>query len=239
MRIIENYNLKHHNTFGFEIFAKKFFEYKNERELIVFLQNNSDKILHIGGGSNLLFLNDFDGAVLHSAIKFIEILEQNNDVFVRVGAGIIWDDFCKKMVEKGFGGAENLSLIPGEAGAAAVQNIGAYGIEIQDIICKVEGIEIATSQKKIFDVTECRYDYRESIFKKDLKGKFIVTAVVFRLSKNPILKLNYGALKERLKNIENPDIQHVRDAVIEIRQNKLPDTKILGNSGSFFKNPYC
>ena len=236
MKIIENYNLKNHNTFGFEVFAKKFVEYENEAELVDFLKNNnSEKMLHIGGGSNLLFLGDFDGTILHSAIKFIEI-EEN---FVRVGAGVVWDNFVDEMVKNGFGGAENLSLIPGEVGAAAVQNIGAYGAEIQDIIAKVEAIEIETLQKKIFDVSECKYGYRESVFKTDLKGKFIVTAVVFRLSKSPILKLDYGAIKEHLKHIKNPNIQDVRDAVIAIRQSKLPDTKILGNAGSFFKNPYC
>jgi len=223
---------------------------------------NDTLLLHIGSGSNLLFLGDFDGTILHSAIKFIntlnppEVAPSNSPeggeqipplggggatslAFVRVGAGVVWDDFVAQMVECGFGGAENLSLIPGEVGAAAVQNIGAYGVEIQDIIAKVETIEIDTLQKKIFDVSECKYNYRESIFKTDLKGKFIVTAVVFRLSKNPVLKLDYGALREHLKNIENPNIQDVRNAVIEIRRSKLPDTKILGNAGSFFKNPYC
>jgi len=245
MKIIKNYNLKNHNTFGFEIFAKKFVEYENETELIDFLKkNNSEKLLHIGGGSNLLFLSDFDGTILHSAIKFIAPLSHpeggaTSVAFVRVGAGVVWDNFVAEMVDSGFGGVENLSLIPGEVGAAAVQNIGAYGVEIQDIISKVEVIDVETLQKKNFDVSECRYNYRESIFKTDFKGKFIVTAVIFRLSKTPKLKLDYGAIKEHLKNIKNPNIQDVRNAVIEIRKNKLPDTKILGNAGSFFKNPYC
>ena len=257
MKIIENYNLKNHNTFGFEIFAKKFVEYEIEAELVEFLQNNnSEKMLHIGGGSNLLFLDDFNGTILHSNIRHCGLDPQssettgdsdirqndgnsNDDVFIRVGAGVVWDDFVAEMVERGFGGAENLSLIPGEVGAAAVQNIGAYGVEVQDIIIKVETIEIATLQKRIFDVSECKYGYRESIFKTDLKGKFIVTAVVFRLSKTPKLKLDYGTIKEHLKHIKNPNIKDVRNAVIEIRHSKLPDTKILGNAGSFFKNPYC
>ena len=277
MKIIENYNLKTHNTFGFDVVAKKFVEYENEYELIEFLRQNSLAVdernrnvegqgwLHIGGGSNLLFLGDFDGTILHSAIKFIalpqksggssplSVTEQSDafslskcrsageldGIFVRVGAGVVWDDFVAEMVENGFGGVENLSLIPGEVGAAAVQNIGAYGIEIQNIIAKVEAIEVATLQKRIFDVSECKYGYRESIFKTDLKGKFIITAVIFHLSKSPILKLDYGAIKEHLKNIQTPNIQNVREAIIEIRQSKLPDTKILGNAGSFFKNPYC
>ena len=243
MRIIESYNLKNHNTFGFDITAKKFVEYNNEVELVEFLRLNppslEQKWLHIGSGSNLLFLCDFDGVVFHSAIKFIEIDKQENAVFVRVGAGVLWDDFVAEMVKCGFCGTENLSLIPGETGAAAVQNIGAYGVEVQDIITKVETIEVFTLRKRIFDVSECQYGYRESIFKTDLKGKFIVTAVVFRLSKNPILKLDYGMLKEHLNHIENPDIKDVRDAVTEIRQSKLPDVKTLGNAGSFFKNPYC
>ena len=245
MKTFENYSLKNHNTFGFDVVAKKFVEYENEAELIEFLKANAPTInrceqwLHIGVGSNLLFLGDFDGTILHSAIKFIEFDEQKENAFVRVGAGVIWDDFVAEMTERSFCGAENLSLIPGEVGAAAVQNIGAYGVEIQDIIAKVEAIEIDTLQKKIFDVSECKYGYRESIFKTDLKGKFIITAVVFRLSKIPTLKLDYGTLKEYLKNIKNPNIQDVRDVVIAIRQSKLPDTKILGNAGSFFKNPHC
>jgi len=259
MKIIKNYNLKNHNTFGFDVVAKKFVEYENEAELVEFLRLNSSPLdgrgwLHIGSGSNLLFLGDFDGTILHSAIKFIEQaplrdgcesflpsgrLRGATSVAVRVGAGVVWDNFVAEMVERGLGGAENLSLIPGEVGAAAVQNIGAYGVEIQDIISKVEAIEIDTLQKKIFDVSECKYGYRESIFKSDLKGKFIVTAVVFRLSKNPILKLDYGVIKEHLKNIENSDIKDIRSAVIKIRESKLPDTKIFGNAGSFFKNPYC
>jgi len=245
MKIIENYNLKNHNTFGFEIFAKKFVEYNNEEELLNFLKNNSsEKKLHIGRGSNLLFRGDFDGTILHSNICHCEIERQsfdnqNNDVFVRVGAGVVWDDFVAQMVDRGFGGAENLSLIPGETGAAAVQNIGAYGVEFKNIISKVETIEIATLKKRIFDVSECKYGYRESIFKTDFKGKFIVTAVVFRLSKKPKLKLAYGTIIEYLQNIQNPNIQDVRDVIIKIRQSKLPDTKILGNAGSFFKNPYC
>ena len=254
MKIIENYNLKNHNTFGFDVVAKKFVEYENEAKLIEFLKTNSDKILHIGSGSNLLFLGDFDGTILHSAIRFIEKVqapprkggqssptlgELEGAMFFRVGAGVVWDDFVAEMVVCGFGGAENLSLIPGETGAAAVQNIGAYSVEIQDIIAKVEAIEIDTLQKRIFDISECKYNYRESIFKTDLKGKFIVTAVVFCMSKNPVLKLDYGALKEHFKHIDNPNIQDVRNAVIKIRQSKLPDTKILGNGGSFFKNPYC
>lgn len=250
MKIIENYNLKNHNTFGFDIAAKKFAEYETEAELIDFLRENLPVLkagwLHIGSGSNLLFLNNFNGIILHSAIKFIEISphfdrfeELKDTVFIRVGAGVLWDDFVAEMVKNGLCGAENLSLIPGEVGAAAVQNIGAYGVEIQDITAKVEAIEVATLQKRIFDVSECNYGYRESIFKSDLKGKFIVTAVVFRLSKTPKFKLDYGALKEYLKDIQNIDIQTIRDVIIKIRQSKLPDTKVFGNAGSFFKNPYC
>jgi UDP-N-acetylmuramate dehydrogenase len=238
-----NFSLKDFNTFGFEIFAKRFFEYSFENKLIEFLQNNRrnpDRLLHIGRGSNLLFLGDFDGTILHSNIRHIEVERiERNDVFVRVGAGVLWDDLCEEMVKKNFYGAENLSLIPGETGAAAIQNIGAYGTEIKDIIYKIETINTDTCQKRIFDVSECGYDYRESIFKTDYRGEYIVTAVVFRFSIQKKLNLEYGAIREHLKPIENPDIQDVRDAIIKIRTEKLPDTKVYGNAGSFFKNPCC
>ncbi|MDR1545091.1 MAG: UDP-N-acetylmuramate dehydrogenase [Prevotellaceae bacterium] len=241
--LYKNFSLKDKNTFGFEVFAKKFFEYESESELIDFLRENQkqpERILHIGEGSNLLFLHNFDGIVLHSKINFLETKEiDNQEVIVRVGAGIAWDRFCEMMVEKGFGGTENLSLIYGEVGAAAVQNIGAYGVEIADIIESVETIEVKTAKNRYFTVKECEYGYRESVFKKSKKGEFIVTAINFRLQKNPTLKLEYGALKTLLADNSNPTIADVRRAVISIRESKLPNPKILGNAGSFFKNPYC
>ncbi|MDR0830293.1 MAG: UDP-N-acetylmuramate dehydrogenase [Prevotellaceae bacterium] len=261
--LYNNFSLKDKNTFGFNIFAKKYFEYETEGELIGFLLENrqkTEKLLHIGAGSNLLFLGDFDGTVLHSKINAFchcgldpQSIENqlrtiavqprndgdNDNVFVRVGAGVVFDDFCAEMVENNFGGVENLSLIPGEVGAAAVQNIGAYGAEIANIIESVETIEIKTAQKRIFSVSECNYGYRESVFKTTHKGEFIVTAVNFILSTKPKLNLEYGALKNALQNVENPTIADVRRAVISIRESKLPNPKILGNAGSFFKNPYC
>ncbi|MDR2684669.1 MAG: UDP-N-acetylmuramate dehydrogenase [Prevotellaceae bacterium] len=241
--LYKNFSLKNRNTFGFEVFAKEFFEYENEPELINFLHENqmrSERFLHIGEGSNLLFLNDFNGVVLHSKINLLEIKEINNqDVIVRVGAGVVWDKFCEIMVEKGFGGVENLSLIPGEAGAAAVQNIGAYGVEAADVIDSVETIEVKNAEKRIFTMTECKYGYRESVFKKSKRCEFIVTAVNFRLQQMPKLKLEYGALKTLLADNAGPTVADVRQAVISIRKSKLPDPKVLGNAGSFFKNPYC
>lgn len=241
MKKYENYSLLSHNTFGMNVKAKRYVEYDSEEELRELIPALEGEVLHIGGGSNLLFKGDFEGLVLHSAILGIEVVDETTeDVLVRVGAGEVWDDFVAWAVEHGYGGVENLSLIPGEVGASAVQNIGAYGVEAKDVIALVEAIELSNGQKRVFGTEECGYAYRHSIFKRQLKGKYAVTYVTYRLQKQPQLKLEYG----NLCVVMGGDSQNraygladVRQAIIDIRNAKLPDPKMLGNAGSFFMNP--
>lgn len=236
-----NYSLRGHNTFGMDVNAQEFITYDTVDELIATLNEIKDKgqrILHIGSGSNLLFTKNFDEVVLHSNIKFIQYVSQDSqEIIVKVGAGVVWDDFCALMAQNNYYGCENLSYIPGEVGAAAVQNIGAYGVEIESIIQEVETIEIATALPRVFKVQECEYGYRDSIFKNQLQGQYIVTAVIFRLSTAPVLHLDYGQLKDLQSSVETPTAQEIRDAVIAIRKSKLPEPNELGSAGSFFKNP--
>ena len=239
MQIEQNYSLERYNTFHLPVKTRWFMEYENETELEVILKEYCARdvsFLHIGSGSNLLFLNDFKGIVLHSAIKGIALAGETNDaVFVRVGAAEIWDDVVAYTVNKGWGGIANLSLIPGETGAAAVQNIGAYGIEIKDVIEHIETISTLDFKKRIFSNDDCMYAYRNSIFKTT--HSCIITYVTLRLQKNPVFHLEYGNLKEILSASEPITLQKVREAVIAIRRKKMPDPKEFGNAGSFFMNP--
>ena len=242
MNIQENYPLLPHNTFGMDVKASAFIEYASIEELKEVLERyvyQADKWLHIGGGSNLLFTEDYQGVILHSAIKGYEVMnEKEDEVLVRVGAGEIWDDFVAYAVSHEWYGAENMSLIPGEVGASAVQNIGAYGAEAKDLIVTVETIEVATAQVRIFEQADCKYAYRESIFKKELKGKYIVTHVVYRLKRKPVFSLEYGNVKAELEKTGGEiTLSRVRDVIIRIRESKLPDPKVQGNAGSFFMNP--
>ena len=238
MKEYKNYSLLNLNTFGMDVKAKRYVEYGSEDELKTLIPTLSGVVLHMGGGSNLLFKGDFDGIVLHSAIKGIEVVEETADaVLVRVGAGEVWDDFVAWAVEHGYGGVENLSLIPGEVGASAVQNIGAYGVEAKDVIALVEAMELSNGQKRIFGNLECDYAYRQSIFKNQLKGKYAITYVTYRLQKQPALKMEYGNIKAVLGEKENLTIADIRQAIIDIRNAKLPDPKLQGNAGSFFMNP--
>lgn len=236
-----NHSLLPYNTFGIDVKAASFIEYSSVDDLKNILSRDvfiSRPFLHIGGGSNLLFTTDYAGTILHSRIKEMTVVnEQGGDVFVRVSSGIVWDDFVAYCVSQGWGGAENLSLIPGEVGASAVQNIGAYGVEAKDIISKVETMEIATCADRTFTNEDCCFSYRQSIFKNELKGKYIVTYVTYRLSKNPVFNLEYGNIKAELEKYNEISLATIRQAIIAIRESKLPDPKVEGNAGSFFMNP--
>ena len=240
MKDFVNYSLLNHNTFGMDVKAKRYVEYDSEDELVQLLSSLQGKVLHIGGGSNLLFCGDFDGTILHSVIKGIEVVEDvegDDEVLVRVGAGEVWDDFVAWAVAEGYGGVENLSLIPGEVGASAVQNIGAYGVEAKDVIAMVEAVDMASGEKRLFANAECGYAYRQSIFKQELKGKYAITYVIYRLQKQPKLKLEYGNILAALEDKAQVTVADVRRAIIDIRNAKLPDPKVVGNAGSFFMNP--
>jgi UDP-N-acetylmuramate dehydrogenase len=217
-------------------------EYENEDDLQKLLQDEfffSQRFWHIGQGSNLLFLGDFDGIIVHSSIQGIEKLkEDEQSVWLKVGGGHDWDSFVDYCVKKNLGGLENLSLIPGEVGASAVQNIGAYGVEVSDLIEEVHAYSLETGEKTVFHHAECEYAYRYSFFKKpENKGKYYITHVVFKVSKKPVFKLGYGNVKEYLDG-KTVTLENVRRAIIAIRNQKLPDPKKIGNAGSFFVNPY-
>lgn len=237
---MERYNLKSHNTFGLEAVADHFLEYGSEEELLRLIRQGclEGRLLHIGAGSNLLFMNpEFHGTVLHSSIRGIEVLREDSEhVWVRVGAGEVWDDFVAYCVEQQWYGAENLSLVPGEVGAAAVQNIGAYGVEVKDLITQVETIDL-DGASRIFEVEECGYAYRDSIFKRADMKRYFVTRVHFCLSKKPHFHTEYGAIQQEIEKRGTLNLNTLRDVIIAIRQSKLPDPKVLGNAGSFFKNP--
>ena len=241
MRIEENYSLEKHNTFHLPVKTRWFMEYTNEEELERVLRDEYFQeclSLHIGSGSNLLFINDFNGIILHSAIKGIRVEKETDEhIWLRVGAAERWDDVGAQAVANGWGGIENLSLIPGEAGAAAIQNIGAYGAEIKDVIESVETYNQLTFEKRIFTNEECQYGYRSSYFKNEHNDPHIVTYIIIRLDKRPSFSINYGNLKEELAKYPEVTLEAIRRAVITIRQEKLPDPDKLGNAGSFFMNP--
>lgn len=229
-----------HNTFHIEAQASEYIDYSSVEELqsiLPFLKGK--RVLHIGGGSNLLFLNDFEGVVLHSCIKGVEVVAKNNHhtIDVRVGSGVVWDDFVKTSVENGWYGVENLSLIPGEVGASAVQNIGAYGVEAKDVITEVEAVDLSDGKIHIFSNDECQYRYRSSIFKNDWKGRFAVTHVTYRLSLKFSPVLEYGNLRSIFPDERQITPEKIRQCIIDIRKQKLPDPDVTGNAGSFFMNP--
>lgn len=213
-------------------------EWSSPEELKALLGTVSRPLLLIGGGSNLLFTGDFNGTVLHSTIGTIDVVKETADsVIVSAGAGVVWDDFVAYAVMHDWWGVENLSAIPGEVGASAVQNIGAYGVEAKDVIETVQTINLEDGTEREFSNRECRYAYRQSIFKNELKGRYAVTYVQFRLSRKPQPRLGYGALEQEVERIGGPTLANIRQAVISIRAGKLPDPKVLGNAGSFFMNP--
>ncbi|MBF1451029.1 UDP-N-acetylmuramate dehydrogenase [Prevotella pallens] len=235
----ENYSLLRHNTFGIDAKCKRFIEYSSveEAQQVARMITDADQpLLILGGGSNLLLTGDYNGTVLHSGIRF---LEQTDECHIRCGSGFIWDDVVDYCVANNLYGAENLSIIPGEVGASAVQNIGAYGAEAKDLIECVEAVEIETGQICRFTNTECAYSYRQSKFKHAWKNRFLITAVTYKLSKTYNPKLDYGNIRVALaaKGIDNPTAMQLRETIIDIRNAKLPDPKVLGNAGSFFMNP--
>ena len=233
------YSLLPYNTFGIDVSAARFLEYTSVEELKKLIVQGAvtTPFLHIGGGSNLLFTKDYDGLILHSRIEGIEVTEEDaHSVSVRVGAGVVWDDFVAYCVEHGWYGAENLSLIPGEVGASAVQNIGAYGVEVKDLITAVETVNIQ-AEERVYSVGECGYTYRNSIFKRSENKSAFVTYVRFRLSKEEHYTLDYGTIRQELEKYPSLTLSVVRKVIIAIRESKLPDPKVLGNAGSFFKNP--
>lgn len=241
MVISKNTSLLPFNTFGIDVNADYLIEYTTVEELEEILKSDLvrfNRFLQIGKGSNLLFICDFKGVILHSKIKTMQVVAEDiKSVYIEVGAGVDWDDFVAFAVKNGWGGVENLSFIPGEVGASAVQNIGAYGVEVQDVIERVNVVEIESAELKSFSNAECQYGYRNSIFKDELNGKFIIVSVVFRLDKIPVYRLNYQHLEQEV--MKNGDIQlnNVRETVIAIRRSKLPDPTEVGNAGSFFMNP--
>ena len=244
MQILKNYDLTELNTFKIKALAKFFVEVSSEVEFIELSKTSEFKEnekLFLGNGSNILFTKDFDGLIILNKLKGIQIFREDvENVYIKAKAGEKWNDLVNFVIFRNYWGIENLTLIPGSVGAAPVQNIGAYGVEVKDIIENIETLDINSGEKKIFSKEECKFNYRESVFKNELKGKYFITAVIFKLNKKENKNLRYKALEEYLtqKNIKADSPINISKAVAEIRQSKLPDPKILGNAGSFFKNVY-
>ena len=243
MNIKENFTLKNYNTFGLDVKAKYFAEVFSNSELKELLSLDNYKSVSkfvLGGGSNILFTKNFEGLVIKISSSEIQIKKEDDDyVFVKASAGVIWHDLVLYCIERNFGGIENLSLIPGTVGAAPIQNIGAYGQELKDVFYSLDGIFKDNLEEKTFYKDECRFAYRNSIFKRELKNKFIVSNITLKLDKNPVPNTSYGAVKEELnkRNLNEITIKDVSEIISAIRMNKLPDPSKIGNAGSFFKNP--
>lgn len=239
--IKENISLKNYNTFGIEAKSRYFVECSSINEILDFIEIHKKQTLPLmilGGGSNVLFTKDYDGYVLRPAIKGIEIVKETEDhIILKVGAGEDWDEFVGYCVDNNWGGVENLSLIPGNVGTCPIQNIGAYGVEVKDVIVEVETVDLENLNINRFQNAECRFAYRDSIFKNKLKGKHIITHVTFKLKKKPEYKLDYGNLNNEISKFGDLNLKKIRQAVINIRESKLPKPEEIGNAGSFFKNP--
>ncbi|MHB1147828.1 MAG: UDP-N-acetylmuramate dehydrogenase [Lutibacter sp.] len=238
MKIQQNISLKPYNTFGIQANAKRFVTVNSVKELKEII--NSEKSLFLlGGGSNILLTGDVEKLVIHLNTKGIIVNDFDEDeILVTAEAGENWHELVLWCVSQNYGGLENLALIPGNVGTSPIQNIGAYGVEIKDVFQQLEAIDIETGKTKIFTNQDCNFGYRNSVFKNELKGKYIILKVTFKLTKkNHNINISYGAIKDLLANKENPPIKEIAEAVIAIRQSKLPDPKEIGNSGSFFKNP--
>lgn len=242
MKFFEHFSLREHNTFGIDAGTRYYAEAETRDELVNLITDKSiteNGILVLGGGSNLLFTQDFPGLVIKPVFKAIQIIREEEDfVEISVEAGHNWDEFVAFTVKMGYGGLENLSLIPGNCGAAPVQNIGAFGTEVRDHLTELRAIEISTGKERIFTNEDCQFGYRLSIFKTAWKGRAIITHTTYRLTKrNHHYRLDYGNIEKELPNFGAPSPENIRATVISIRNSKLPDPKIIGNAGSFFKNP--
>lgn len=243
MELKSNTSVLQYNTFGIDVLAKYFSSFNNLEELKELLNTKEFKEnnqLILGGGSNILFTKNFDGIILKNNIKGIEVVnETEHDVYLKVGAGENWHQFVLHTIENNFAGVENLSLIPGNVGASPMQNIGAYGVEIKDVFHELEAIHKETGELVKFDNKSCEFGYRESVFKNKVKNQFVITSVTYKLSKNPVFNTSYGAIEKQLEEnkVKELSIKAISDAVIQIRQSKLPDPNQIGNAGSFFKNP--
>jgi UDP-N-acetylmuramate dehydrogenase len=241
MHTEKNYSLKPYHTFAVDALAKYFVRAESIKDISMILSDRiykDERKLILGGGSNILFTKDYDGLVLNPAIKGISVIDKRSGyLIVKAGAGENWDEFVEWTVENNLGGLENLSLIPGNVGACPVQNIGAYGVEAGNLIERVECIDIMTGQELSFSGKECNFGYRSSIFKQEFRNRLIITAVYFKLAIDPVFVTHYGQLKQEIELLGGLSLIKVRQAVINIRQSKLPDPMEIPNAGSFFKNP--
>lgn len=241
MRILKNTSLKPYNTFGIDCRARTLIRTRSEKECRILFGGGlkfSRPLLIIGGGSNLLFTDDYNGTILKPEFPGIAVEElDGNDVIVSAGAGVNWDGFVEWCVNWGISGVENLSGIPGNTGAVPVQNIGAYGVEAREVIERINTVSTADGSKRIFRNEECGFDYRKSIFKGREKGNYLITKVFFRLRMKHRPNLDYGSLREEVNRAGKPTLKNIREAVLRIRQSKIPDPAVTGNAGSFFKNP--
>jgi len=242
-QILKQHNLKSLNTFGIEAHCDAYTEIHSVEEfktLMTLPEYLSSKKLILGGGSNMLFVSDFKGLVIRNCLKGIALVkDMGNEVLVKAAAGENWHEFVMWCIQHGYAGLENLSLIPGCVGASPMQNIGAYGVEIKDVFEELEACDMKSGELKVFSQKDCRFGYRESVFKREYKEVYLITSVSFRLKKNAVVNISYGAIAAELEKmgVKQPGIKEVSQAVIQIRQSKLPDPKVMGNAGSFFKNP--
>ena len=239
--IRKNYSLRNYNTFGLNYKSQFFVSISSENEAINLFKKEGSiikPIMTLGRGSNILFTGNYKGTIIHPEISGMYIEEKTPDyVIVSAGAGVGWDSLVEWTVDNGFGGLENLSFIPGTVGAAPIQNIGAYGVEVKDTIQKIRAVEVKNGLVREIDKNECRFGYRSSLFKTELKGRYLITRVFFKLATNPTLNLVYGSLAGEVAELGGASLKNVREAVIKIRKSKLPDPEVIGNAGSFFKNP--
>lgn len=243
MHVEGRYALKRYNTFSIDAYAEHFLSFDSLdslREGVAYARENSMPVFVLGGGSNVLFMQDFKGFVLHNNMQGISQAGEDNDyVYLKVSGGVGWHDFVEYAIARGLGGVENLSLIPGRVGASPIQNIGAYGVELKDSFYELEALQLETLEQRTFSKNDCAFGYRDSVFKRALKNKYVITTVTFQLRKIPVLQTTYGAIQAELArlSITNPGIREISNAIINIRRSKLPDPAKIGNAGSFFKNP--